>query len=173
MMGPFIGALMGFLASVLPSAFNALAEWFEHRKDMDKGNQKIAAAQAGVAAASTPAAPVPPIIVAPDEDDEAGLERGAVHPLFPRALATFRAGLRPIITYGFFALFVLIKLKGMYHGLTVDNTPAVTLLPVLWDEGSQTLFAAVLAFWFGSRAIEKQQAAKATLTGKVSAGTQP
>lgn len=108
----------------------------------------------------------------PDPDDEAELEAGNVRPLLVRAFATLRAGVRPLITYGFFLLFAFVKFKGMLHGLYVDHTPAILLLPVLWDEGTQALFASVLAFWFGSRALEKQQQS-ASGTGKVSAGDNP
>ena len=62
------------------------------------------------------------------------------------------------MTWGFFAIFVFVKLKGFYQGIIVDHTPMVQLLPVIWDEGTESLFAAVLAFWFGSRAFEKGKA---------------
>jgi hypothetical protein len=180
MMGTIIGAILGFLAAVLPAVFNALAEYFEHRKDMDKGQQQIDAAKAGVQVPQgepVPVPPPPPYVevataaasapgVEEDDDDEEDLEAGHVKPLFVRAFATLRAGVRPLITYGFFIMFVFVKLYGMFHGFETDNTPAMQLLPVVWDEGAQAMFAAVLAFWFGSRAIEKQQEAKALAAGK-------
>lgn len=199
MIGTLVGAVLGFFAAVLPAVFNALAEYFDHRKDLDKTQVQIRAAQAGVlvdgpfftasapesfvplAADDSPLPTTPTPTAAPslrlktkvfpqsqpydpeghDPDDESELEAGEVRPLAVRIFATLRAGVRPLITYGFFALFAFIKLKGMFQGFYVDHTPALLLLPVLWDEGTQSLFAAVLAFWFGSRAIEKQQAAKA------------
>lgn len=181
MMGTIIGAILGFLAAVLPNAFNALAEYFEHRKDMERGQQKIDAAKAGVQVDASPAVvePLPPpppppymepLIVAEqkqkDEDDEKELEEGHVKPLFVRFFATLRAGVRPLITYGFFAMFVFVKLWAMLHGFETDNTPAMQLLPVVWDEGAEAMFAAVLAFWFGSRALEKREEAKAAAAGR-------
>ena len=71
---------------------------------------------------------------------------------------TLRYSVRPVITYGFFVLFLVIKLQGLFHGMIEDHTPIVQLLPVIWDEGTESLFAAILAFWFGSRAFEKTKA---------------
>lgn len=191
MMGTIIGAILGFLAAVLPNAFNAMAEYFEHRKDMDKSQQQIEAAKAGVQVPvpaslgdsalvndSAKSAFPPNRVIkegrderpSREDDDEAELEAGYVKPLFVRLFATLRAGVRPLITYGFFVVFVYVKLCALTHGLHVDYTPAVVLLPVVWDEGTQSLFAAVLAFWFGSRALEKQREAKAAAAGKGIAG---
>lgn len=186
MMGTIIGAILGFLAAVLPSAFNALSEYFEHRKDMDKGQQQIDAAKAGVQVptfsgntfsieTSVPPPPPPPtevlspvvqVLAEEDDDDEEDLEAGNVKPLFVRFFATLRAGVRPLITYGFFAMFVFVKLWAMLHGFETDNTPAMQLLPVVWDEGAEAMFAAVLAFWFGSRTLEKREEAKAAAAGR-------
>lgn len=181
MIGTIIGAVLGFLAAVLPAIFGAVGEYFEHRKDMDNGQQQIAAATAGVSvpvktgylAPATPTVAGDHVHDSSDSDDEADLDAGKVKPLFVRVFATLRAGVRPLITYGFFILFVFLKVVGMNHGYYVDHTPAVLLLPILWDEGTQALFAAVLAFWFGSRAIEKQQEAKIAAAGKASAGNNP
>jgi hypothetical protein len=108
-----------------------------------------------------------------DPDDEWELEAGQVRPLAVRVFATLRAGVRPLITYGFFSVFAYVKLKGMLHGFYVDHTPAILLLPVLWDEGTQALFAAVLAFWFGSRSLEKQLEITENATARASAGNNP
>ena len=198
MIGTLVGAVLGFFAAVLPAVFNAVADYFQHRKDIAKTEVQIEAATKGVIvegpfftgapldvtpalpADDSPVAPPPsprapkglvvPLktpkvdIEGPDPDDEAELEAGNVRPIAVRIFATLRAGVRPLITYGLFALFAFIKLKGMFQGYYVDHTPALLLLPVLWDEGTQSLFAAVLAFWFGSRALEKQQGIKKKAT---------
>jgi hypothetical protein len=80
-------------------------------------------------------------------------------------MASLRVGVRPLITYAFFGIFAFVKLKAMYQGYYVDHTTAILLLPVIWDSGTQTLFSAVLAFWFGSRAFDKEQDAKLTAGG--------
>ena len=83
-------------------------------------------------------------------------------PFWTMVFDALRASVRPTITYGFFVLFVIIKLYGLWHGVAVEHTPTIQLLPIIWDDGSGSLFAAILSFWFGSRAFERSKA----LTGK-------
>lgn len=66
-----------------------------------------------------------------------------------------RASVRPVITYSFFLLFMVIKGISIYQLVVVGNIPAVEALPLIWDENTQAIFGAILGFWFGSRAIEK------------------
>lgn len=65
-----------------------------------------------------------------------------------------RGSVRPVITYAFFLLFcatkVVIMVKVMQSG--GDWTQAVDLM---FDSETKGLFSAVLAFWFGNRALSK------------------
>lgn len=65
-----------------------------------------------------------------------------------------RASIRPIITYVFFALFVTVKAAAAYvminNGLSVPE-----MLRAVWDSETMALFSTIMAFWFGSRIIEK------------------
>ena len=67
-----------------------------------------------------------------------------------------RSSVRPVITYIFMGLFiaveVLIMVKFMETG--GDWTEAVNLL---WSDEVAGLWSAILAFWFGNRAISKFQ----------------
>lgn len=65
-----------------------------------------------------------------------------------------RASVRPIITYVFFALFLIIKAIGIYHVVHLGGIPIGQALPLLWDEPTQAIFGSILGFWFGSRAQE-------------------
>lgn len=66
-----------------------------------------------------------------------------------------RASVRPVITYAFFLLFTAVKLSALYV-LMADQGPAfVVALPQIWDPETQALFAAVMSFWFGQRALAK------------------
>jgi hypothetical protein len=70
-----------------------------------------------------------------------------------------QASVRPVITYLFMAAFLSVK-SGMVFSLIanagVDWTSA---LDVAWDEETQALFAAIMSFWFGNRAMGKARAA--------------
>jgi hypothetical protein len=65
-----------------------------------------------------------------------------------------RASVRPTITYGFFLLLVLIDIGLFVHGVRVGAS-FDDLAVQLWDEGTQALFASIIAFHFGGRAFGK------------------
>lgn len=70
-----------------------------------------------------------------------------------------RASVRPVITYVFFGLFCAIKVTAllalMEAGMDIGRA-----LSMLWDQETAALFAAVLSFWFGGRAISKYKNGK-------------
>lgn len=65
-----------------------------------------------------------------------------------------RSSVRPIITYLFFALFFFVEGVAVYVILR-DGGDAATIARTLWSEETQSIFAAIIAFWFGSRAVKK------------------
>jgi hypothetical protein len=65
-----------------------------------------------------------------------------------------RASVRPVITYGFFFLLVAIDIALAWHGIASGVT-FEKLAEQLWDNDTQALFAAILAFHFGGRAFGK------------------
>ena len=65
-----------------------------------------------------------------------------------------RASVRPTIPYGFFLLLVLIDIGLFVHGVRVGAS-FDALAVQLWDEGTQALFASIIAFHFGGRAFGK------------------
>lgn len=65
-----------------------------------------------------------------------------------------RALVRPLITYGFFGLLVMIDVMLFWHGYKQD-VDFVTLSEQLWDNDTQALFASIIAFHFGGRAFGK------------------
>lgn len=66
-----------------------------------------------------------------------------------------RASVRPVITYAFFLLFTGVKLCALYVMVADDGLAFVVALAKIWDPETQALFAAVMSFWFGSRALSK------------------
>ena len=67
-----------------------------------------------------------------------------------------RGSVRPVITYAFFGLFVFIEVSA-YIGLTAQGVSALDAANATFDEDIKALFAAVLSFWFGGRAIQRMK----------------
>ena len=69
-------------------------------------------------------------------------------------MKNLRAGVRPIITFGFFFLLVAIDVGLYIHGIN-NNVSFNILADQLWDDETQALFASIIAFHFGGRAFGK------------------
>lgn len=68
--------------------------------------------------------------------------------------SVLQKSVRPIITYAFFGLFATIEITLLMNALEV-GTPFNEAIQLLWDEETKAIFAAIISFWFGSRAVEK------------------
>ena len=71
-----------------------------------------------------------------------------------RIINALRASIRPVITYIFFAMFVLIKASAAYVMLR-NGMEIPAMLSAIWDQETVALFGAIMGFWFGSRTIER------------------
>lgn len=67
-----------------------------------------------------------------------------------------RASIRPVITYTFFFLFVGVKVAAAWVMLSTGQS-VPEMLQAVWDVETMSLFATIIAFWFGSRVMEKQE----------------
>ena len=70
-----------------------------------------------------------------------------------------RGSVRPVITYCFFALFVAIKVTALFALLDMGHEMG-RALSLIWDDATAGLFAAIMSFWFGNRAVSKYMKAK-------------
>ena len=66
-----------------------------------------------------------------------------------------RASVRPVITYAFFLLFTAVKTSALIVLVNEQGMTLIEALPQIWDPETQALFAAVMSFWFGQRALAK------------------
>lgn len=145
-----IGALIGFAGSAVPSLF----EHFQ-AKDKSKHDLKVLELQASLMQEGAA------IDLAHFQERAADNEHQRLieHDISMQGDKGFMAGLRksvrPTITYMFFAIFAAVKVSGLLEALeTEDFNVAINLV---WDEETQGIFAAIISFWFGSRALEKRK----------------
>ena len=91
-------------------------------------------------------------------DKQAEIEETKAIYQYANPTSGFAAGLaasvRPIITYLFFALFIAVKVVVMIKVLE-DGGDWQQGVSLMFDEETQGLFAAIMAFWFGNRSVSK------------------
>ena len=143
-----LGSLLGFGTSFLPQILKLFQDKQEHKNKLEELRLRGELAAQGVDLQ---------LQVLDKQADiaetkglyahDAGLDSGA----FINAL---RGSVRPVITYLFFALFIATKVVVMLKVLQSggDWMQGVSLM---WDQETAGLLSAILAFWFGNRAVSK------------------
>lgn len=70
-----------------------------------------------------------------------------------------RGSVRPVITYCFFALFVAVQAVVIMR-VMAEGGNWTEAVPLMWTSETQGLFAAIMSFWFGNRAVSKYYGVK-------------
>ena len=74
-------------------------------------------------------------------------------------IAGLQKSVRPVITYAFFGLFATIEITLLMDAIE-KGTEFNEAIQLLWDDDTKAIFAAIISFWFGSRAIDKARSKK-------------
>lgn len=63
---------------------------------------------------------------------------------------------RPVITYGFFWLYVMVK-YAQYQIIFQEGTGRYQAILGIWGDNDQAIFGSVVGFWFGSRMSQRMK----------------
>ena len=67
-----------------------------------------------------------------------------------------RGTVRPAITYLLVLCLIAIKFCGLYALVAIEGMAIYQALPTIADDQFNAMIAAVISFWFGSRAIKRR-----------------
>ena len=67
-----------------------------------------------------------------------------------------RGSVRPVITYLLVGTFIAIKGAGLYALIVIKGMAIYQALPAIGDDQFNAMLAAVISFWFGSRAMNRK-----------------
>jgi hypothetical protein len=148
-----LGSLLGFGTSFLPEVLNYFKANQNHKHEMERMR-----VQAEVMEKQS-------VLKLKELDKEADIAETKGIYEHDRSIDAggfvngLRGSVRPVITYAFFLMFaateVVIIIKVLEAG--GDWTEAVRLM---WSPETEALFAAIMSFWFGNRAVSKYMSAK-------------
>ena len=141
-----IGALLGLATSTLPS----IVDIFKARQ---RDAHELRVMEANRIAAKDEAERR----LAEAEVRAAGARNQAIYSTIqPTGTWTdsYRATVRPTITYAFFFLFCAVKICHLQVVMAAGAGAPEAMLAV-WDEETGALFATIIAFWFGSRVMRR------------------
>ena len=146
-----MGSALGFLGSAVPRIFDMVDEWQDrkHEVEMVKLNMEAAKVQHSLRLEEINAkADIAQSKAIYKHDSSIQTKPGG----FINAL---RGSVRPVVTYIFLAWFVSVKAFALYALVCLEGLMIAQAMPIIYDEGSAALFSCIIAFWFGSRVLNK------------------
>ena len=66
-----------------------------------------------------------------------------------------RASVRPIVTYLFVGLLIVVDVAGIWYAYST-GVPFATAMDMVFSDDEMSILAAIIAFWFGSQAFSKR-----------------
>ena len=66
-----------------------------------------------------------------------------------------RASVRPIVTYIFVMLLVVVDVAGIWYAYST-GVPFAAAMDMVFSDDEMSILAAIIAFWFGSQAFNKK-----------------
>ena len=148
-----LGSLLGFGTSFLPEVLSFFKAGQEHKQKLETMKMEAELME------KRSALKLQELDKHPDIAETKGIyehDRSIDAGGFVNAL---RGSVRPVITYAFFLMFVAVEVVVIVKVLDAggDWKDAVELM---WSPETQGLFAAIMSFWFGNRAVSKYMKVK-------------
>ena len=142
-----LGSLMGFGTSFLPKVM----DFFQDKQDK---KHELAVMEVQIRQQKELASQkLEAINVEADIREIESLHK-SMQPTGVKWIDGLRGSVRPVITYAFFGLFIFVEVSA-YLSLTAAGVSGLDAVIAVWDEETKALFAAVISFWFGGRAISR------------------
>ena len=142
-----LGSLLGFLGSAFPQILKLFQEAHDRRHELAIVNLQMEQQRQGHQQR------LEEIKSDGEIKQSLALYQHDSQPAGYKWVEALRASVRPVLTYAFFLLFAAVKISGLYTMVGLDEMSLAVALPLIWDAETQALFAAIMTFWFGQRAM--------------------
>lgn len=163
-----LSALLGFFSSALPDFLKLYRDGKDRAHELAVLQLQMQYDRETLAAAATENARASAMQLQAIEAEAERAEQQALGARVRESLTgihwvdALAGSVRPVLTYAFFALYVLVKAAQLYL-LTHPTLPwqsSMTLaqaLVSLWTDEDVAIFSAIMAFWFGQRALMRSK----------------
>ena len=159
-----LGSLLGFTTSALPSVLNFFQQKSDQKHEREMAqlqiDRELAMAEKGFASQEKIEAIKLEEIQTQSQADEmvalyANDSKISEDDKASPWVHTARAAVRPVISLGLFALFVVIEIASFVYGWRT-GMDAGALIDIIWDDQTQQIWSAIIMFHFGSRAFARK-----------------
>lgn len=146
-----LGSLIGFLSSMAPPFIRAIERRTNRKHELEKlkilADAKLDTRKLEFTMRQS---------FAKDEEHARLIEHDKYLHTNKGFIAKLSQSIRPVITYVFFAMFLILNGVLVWNGI-VTGLSGIDILLLVWSAETSALFASVLSFWFGSRGVEKYE----------------
>lgn len=141
-----LGALLGFLGALMPEGLKLLRDWQDRKHELAIMDRQMELQKLGHSQRL--------------EEIRIGAESAEALALYQ----TWKTGVswvdalngtvRPVLAYAFFLMYAAVKTA---QGTLLSDAGAAMsqLLPMLWNVEDQAIFAGIISFYFGQRALRR------------------
>jgi len=147
-----LGSLLGFAGSAIPSVIDVFKAKGDRIHELDKmtlmGQFRKEGQEFDLQMYDTMGA---------DKEHQRLMEHDIAISKGTGFMSGLQKSVRPVITYAFFGLFATIEISLLMNAIE-KGTDFQQAIQLLWDDETKAIFAAIISFWFGSRAVEKANA---------------
>ena len=151
MITSIIGSLIGFGGSAIPAVIDIFKQKQDNKQELEK--LKL---MADLRAKGFDQDLKMYEIKGADEEHKRLIEHDIAITKSGGFIGGLQRSVRPIITYSFFGLFAAVEIT-LLMAAYKSGMPLDLAIQSLWDDNTQGIFASIIAFWFGSRALEKNR----------------
>ena len=142
-----VGSLLGFGTSFLPKVM----DFFQDKSDK---KHELAVMEVQIRQQKELATQKLEVVNVEADIREVEAIQKSIQPSNVKWIDGLRGSVRPVITYCFFGLFIFVEVSA-YLALTASGITAVNAVQLVWNDEVMALFSAIIAFWFGGRAINR------------------
>ena len=143
-----LGALLGFFSSSFPEVLKFFNQKRDRAHELAVMDKQIELSKSGQTSR------LEEVRLQAESAEQVALYQHAQHSNI-KWVDALAASVRPIITYAFFGLYGVIKVSQWL--ILTKTLPSAQSFVFLWSPEDEALFAAVMSFWFGHRALIKRR----------------
>ena len=146
-----LGSLIGFAGSALPKMFDMFQDWQDRKHELQIMDRQVEQAKL------LHGQKIEALNIEADISESKALYKHDQSMQSTGFIGALRSSVRPVITYLFFTLFAVIKGVALFSMIYTADTQWELAVMTLWDTETQGIFSAIIAFWFGSRALQRSR----------------
>jgi hypothetical protein len=140
-----LASIVGFISSIIPELFKITSDKHDKKHELEIMDRQIAMTNKKIDTKLES--------ISNFADIE---ETNAIYKTFYSNILfidSLNASVRPVLAYAFFILYATVK----YFQFQIVNTVSdlQVILNTIWTEDDQAIFAGIISFYFGQRAINK------------------